>query len=480
MDEKIKNDEKNIMLVRDASKNGKIEAVSQIDENGNIQTVAAASSNLANLFNVYTNDSAIEAFLKKFIEEMQAPVKTGISDIFIMPVAVLEKLFKVDLDPQLMEHYRVDPAAELSRIEQLRDEGQRFQPMDISKIDRADMERKGIRMEDLEPHIRAMAYGHKSHGLIEMYPEMEPGGMRVTTKGRVSLEEQPDGSLKVIPHYYREKCDLDAPFHGVLLDEETKRNITETRHAGKVLELELEEGKLTPCFVSRDKWTNELVAMPVSEIERFSRLKNVELSEGKQIDLFSGGKVLLEGYTTRSGYKRDAYIQIDASERNIEFDHSGLDRKRYQEQNREIYQQKRVEEGNALPAQQRSMFIPQRLFGVEVPKEAYIQWQEAMNFPEKQKDVKAVYMRGLQFPGSAERVDRWVKPNFEEQRIRTYRWNPDYARRQSNTTQQLAPQQPAQAQPDKPRESQAQPRQEVRQRQAPQQRKSRSKGVGGL
>lgn len=468
------------MLVRDAGKNGKIEAVSQIDEDGNIQTVAAASSNLANLFNVYTNDSAIEAFLKKFIEEMQAPVKTGISDIFIMPVAVLDKLFKVDLDPQLMGHYRVDPAAELSRIEQLRDEGQRFQPMDISKIDRADMERKGIRMEDLEPHLRAMSYGHKSHGLIEMYPEMEPGGMRVTTKGRVSLEEQPDGSLKVIPHYYREKCDLDAPFHGVLLDEETKRNITETRHAGKVLELELEEGKLTPCFVSRDKWTNELVAMPVSEIERFSRLKNVELSEGKQIDLFSGGKVLLEGYTTRSGYKRDAYIQIDASERNIEFDHSGLDRKRYQEQNREIYQQKRIEEGNALPTQQRSMFIPQRLFGVEVPKEAYIQWQEALNFPEKQKDVKAVYMRGLQFPGSAERVDRWVKPNFEEQRIRTYRWNPDYARRQATTTQQQAPRQPAQTQPDKPRESQAQPRQEVRQRQAPQQRKNRSKGVGGL
>ena len=77
MDEKIKNDEKNVMLVRDAGKKGTIEAVSQIDENGNIQTVAAASSNLANLFNVYTNDSAIEAFLKKFLEEMQAPVKTN-------------------------------------------------------------------------------------------------------------------------------------------------------------------------------------------------------------------------------------------------------------------------------------------------------------------------------------------------------------------------------------------------------------------
>ena len=50
MNEKIKNDEKNVMLVRDAGKKGTIEAVSQIDENGNIQTVAAASSNLARHF----------------------------------------------------------------------------------------------------------------------------------------------------------------------------------------------------------------------------------------------------------------------------------------------------------------------------------------------------------------------------------------------------------------------------------------------
>lgn len=475
MDEKVRNDEKNVMLVREAGKDGKLKGVSQIDNDGNIQTVDPTSANLASLFSVNTNDPAVEAFLNKFLEASQNPVKTGISDLFIMTEEVLGKLFKVDLDPQLLEHYRVDPATELSRIDQDQEEGIRFQPMDVSKIDLQDLARKGIRMEDLEKHLKAMSYGHKSHGLIEMYPEMEPGGMRVTTKGRVSLEEQPDGSLKVIPHYYREKCDLDSPFHGVLLDDETKRNISETRHAGKVLQLELEPGKLTPCFVSRDKWTNELVAMPVTEITRFSTLKNAELSEGKQIDLFSGGKVLLEGYTTRSGYKRDAYIQIDASERNIEFDHSGLDRSRYRAQNQEVYQQKRAAEGNSVG--ERSMFIPQRLFGVEVPKEAYEQWQAALNSPEKQQNIKAVYMRGLQFPGSVSPVDRWVKPNFEEGRIRTYRWNPDYSRKQTATAQT---QQQTQTQPEKPSESQSQSRPEVRKRQTTQQRKSRAKGVGGL
>ena len=62
------------------------------------------------------------------------------------------------------------------------------------KIDLADMEKKGIRMEDIEPHLKAMSYGHKSNGLVEMNPELE-NGMRVSTKGRVSLEEQADGDV---------------------------------------------------------------------------------------------------------------------------------------------------------------------------------------------------------------------------------------------------------------------------------------------
>ena len=306
--------------------------------------------------------------------------------------------------------------------------------------------------------------------------------MRVTTKGRVSLEEQADGSLKVVPHYYREKCDLDAPFHNVLLDDEAKRNIVETRHAGKVIDLELEPGRMTPCYVSRDKWTNELVAMPISEFEKRASIKNADLSEGEQLDFYSGRKILLKGYTTRSGYKRDAYIQIDASESNIEFDHSGLDKRRYQEHNREVYAAKRFEQGNPLPEGPRAMFIPKRVFGVELPQEAYNQWLDALNFPEKRKDVKATYLQGLQFPGSPERADRWVKPDYEAGKIKSYRWNPDYSRKQSSSQSQ-APAQTPSNEPSKQTEGQPQKRQserEVRQVAPPKPQPKKSKSVGGL
>ena len=481
MDEKLKTDEKRVMLVRKAAEGnqGKLKAVTEMDDDGNVLTVDPTASNLAGLFDVNTNESALEAFFRKFLEHTQDPVKTGISEIFIMSGSVLNKLIKIDLDPQLLANYRVDPSEALSKLEQ-RPDGPRFEPMDLAKIDTEDMNHKGIRMEDLEPYLKAMSYGHKSHGLIEMHPEMESGGMRVTTKGRVSLEEQADGTLKVIPHYYRENCDLDSPFHGVLLDEDIKRNITETRHAGKVVDLELEPGVKTPCYISRDKWTNELVAMPVSEIAKRDAIKNAVLSAGKQLDFYSGSKVLLEGYTTRSGYKRDAYIQIDASERNIEFDHSGLDRRRYQDNNRDVYRQKRAEQGNPLPDGQSGLFIPRRLFGVEVPQEAYNQWQEALNFPEKRSDVKAAYMRGLKFPDTPEPQNRWVKPNYEQGAFKYYRWNPDYSRKQQTATQKLD-QSPTQT-PAADRTGQTAPQKQSRQEQrptAPRRRSGKSKGIGG-
>ena len=208
MDENVKKDEKKVMLVREAEegkqgKQGKLKAVTKMDDAGNAKTADPQETDLPKLFDVNTNEPALEAFFRKFMETSQDPVKTGISEIFIMAESVLEKLIKIELDPQLLSNYRVDPTAELSKMEQHHSEGPRFEPMDVSKIDMDDMARKGIRMEDMEPYLRAMSYGHKSNGLIEMHPEMEQGGMRVTTKGRVSLEEQADGTLKVVPHYYR-------------------------------------------------------------------------------------------------------------------------------------------------------------------------------------------------------------------------------------------------------------------------------------
>lgn len=222
-----------------------------------------------------------------------------------------------------------------------------------------------------------------------------------------------------------------------MLDEQTKANLLATRHAGKILDLELSPGESTPCFVSIDKWTNSLEALPVAMFERRTSIKNAELSEDLQKDFYSGGKILLEGFTTRAGYKRDAYIQVDAAERNYEFTYDGLDRNRYAEENKEVARRNAAARQSSKQPQADTQFevtIHPKILGTYLPDEAYKQWSEAAKDPSKRADVKAFFIRGLHHKepiktvdGRGETFDAWVKPDFEEGKMKFYKWNPDRA-----------------------------------------------------
>lgn len=160
---------------------------------------------------------------------------------------------------------REEQTSESQKQEDGKAEEQKFQPLDVSKIDRNEVEKQGIKWENLEPHLKAMSYGHKSTNMIPMNPEMEDG-VRNPTKGRVSLEEMPDGTIRTVPHYYQEKPNLDAPLHGVMLAEDVKTNLLETHNAERVLDLELTPGVKTACYVSLDKQTNGLEVLLASLI----------------------------------------------------------------------------------------------------------------------------------------------------------------------------------------------------------------------
>jgi hypothetical protein len=457
MDEKQKNDDKKVMLVGEAvGGNLQFKGVAKIDKKGDAMVTRdpVSESNLSRLLDVNTQESAVEAFFKKMIEQAQDPSHTGMAKIFIVPVDVLSKLLKVGLDEQMLEPYRVDPATLLQKTEQQQkpdvqqsvadtatvtasdsDNTQSFQPLDVSKIDRDDMERKGISWKAIEPHLKAMSYGHKSSALVDMSPELEPDGVRVPTKGRVSLEQQPDGSIRVVPHYWQEKPNLDVPLHGVILSDDVKTNLETTRHGGRLVELELTPGKPEPCFISIDKHTNTLEVLPLSALEQRSTIKNTTLSDDDTRKLFSGEKVLLEKFTTRQGYFRDGYIQVDAADRNFEFSYEGLDRNRYAQENREIYNRK-VESGEIEPRNSRrstsnenktELTVHKRIKGADVPEKAYKEWDEAVKDPEKRASVSAYYIKGM-IDDKGQPFNAWVRPNFEKEKFDFFKYNPKYAK----------------------------------------------------
>ena len=113
MDENVKNDAKQVMLVQNAD-DGRLQAVTGVDQDGNIQTADPTDQNVASLLNVNTQDSALEAFFKKFMEQAQNPVHTG---IFVMTENALNKLIRIDFDPEILENYRIDPSERLQTQE---------------------------------------------------------------------------------------------------------------------------------------------------------------------------------------------------------------------------------------------------------------------------------------------------------------------------------------------------------------------------
>lgn len=463
MDEKVKNDAKKVMLVQD-EQGGKPRAVSNVDKNGNAQTVDATEANMSSLLNVNTQDSGLEAFWKKMLEQANDPAHTGLGDkltgIFLMTEEMLESLIKIDFNPEELEKYRVDPAFELETLQtaiegraqdqlpeqtpidteyvDVTDQRQlgessgeevtqsRFQPFDVEKIDREDLASKGIKWEDMEPHLKAMSYGHKSHRMVEMSPELEPGGERVLTQGRISLEEQQDGSLKVVPHYWQEKLDLDSPIGHTMLDDTVKNNLAITGHAQQKVMIEFEPGVQTPCYLTVDPLTNTVEPCPVDAFGKTERIKGVDLTPGQQIDFDEGRKITIEKMTTRAGYYKDAHVQRNASDRNFQFSYDGLDSNRYAQENKEVYRQK-MAASTAQGETKDQLFIPKRMGGVEVPDWAQKQWREANTDPSKRANVPACYMKDMSLDKQGEPISRWIRPNWEKGKFDFFQWKPKQA-----------------------------------------------------
>jgi hypothetical protein len=425
MDEKISNDDKKVLLVKEV-KDGKLKAVTGMDEKGNIQTTEPTAKNQNSLFAVNTNEAMLEAFFKKMVEQAQQPSHTG---FFLVTGKMLNKLVQIDLDPHELELHRVNPAEYLEKVQkqnpQQKQGGEEeasqgtFQPMDVSKIDRQELQKYGINAADLEPHLKAMSYGHKSPQMIPLNPELE-SGIRVPTKGRVSLEEQADGSLKIIPHYWQEKPNLDAPFHGVVLNEQDKENLRQSLNAGRVIELEPAPGQKIPAFVSLDRLTNKLEALPVENISIPNKIKGADLSEDQQNRLGAGEKVLVEKMVSRTGRFFDGYIQINASDKKFDFSYDGLDRNRYAKENKEVRRQQKENTPEGETEKQKQLFIPKKLLGVELTEKQ----QEFL------KAGQATYIRGMLKDDKGEPFNAWVKPNPEKVKFDFFRWNPEKAKKQ--------------------------------------------------
>ena len=112
----------------------------------------------------------------------------------------------------------------------------KYQPLDLNKVDWKDAEKLGLSGDQLQDTLKAMAYGHKSPGLVDIKAEIN--GQEITVKARLSLQEQPDGSIKIQTHPFQEQPDFESPYMGVKFTPEDIEQFKQTGNGGRVFDLE--------------------------------------------------------------------------------------------------------------------------------------------------------------------------------------------------------------------------------------------------
>ncbi|MDR0430240.1 MAG: DUF3945 domain-containing protein [Tannerellaceae bacterium] len=334
MDEKVKNEDPKVLLTQ--GEDGKMKAIAKEGADGKMKTVNPKKENADSFLKIDTRSNALENFFKKFSAQFSHPSHTGIYAVSAKAVdkmaAFLDKIIRINPNDKVLDPYRVTPDGKMQE-----QAGGKYQPLDLNKLDWKETDKLGLSGESLQDALKAMSYGHKSPGLLEI--RMEIDGKELQAKARLSFEQQADSTIKIQTHPFQEKPDFEKPFMGVMFTPDEQKQLTTTGHGGRVFELEMTPGgEKVPALVSMDKITNRIEAMPLSEIQIPKMLKGVELSQEQQDGLKNGQGVLVENMDKKlrpgeePGAKITRIVQYNAVNKNFDFLFTPEQRQQHQQE----------------------------------------------------------------------------------------------------------------------------------------------------
>ena len=323
-----------------------LQAISEIDKNGRYKTVPADKKHRNSFLKIDRFAGMFENFLKNFWSQLKDPTRFGILSVkedrlddpkvreAIEDIAagkrtkaVEDFLKKYEIVPrskenQSINHQNQEEMAKKNETQQQAAPGTAQQPnyrYNESMINWEQLKNFGLSREYLQERglLDQMLRGYKTNQVVPI--SMNFGSAVLRTDARLSFQQSVGGPIVLGIHGIRQKPELDRPYFGHIFSEEDKKNLLETGNMGRVVELKGRGGEYIPSFISIDKLTNEVVAMRAENAFIPKEIKGVKLTEREQNDLREGKKVFIEGMVSNSGKEFDAYIQINAERRGIEY-----------------------------------------------------------------------------------------------------------------------------------------------------------------
>ena len=349
------------VLIARNNETGQVGAVTGLNEDGTPKMTDVKSAKLSDLVKFQKGQNPIEAFLSNFVRQCQNPttfgffrvpadrydtVGTVISDFAKDPEANAEMLKnnKVELptaEQKVEQPQQAAPPTEQPAQAAVTDNSQapekevKHSAIDESKIDWASLKEKwGIDRDALEKSgdLKEMLYNRKSK-LVTVTPTF--AGEKFPIDARLSFRTDPDGNVKVVPHFIHREPKLDQKFEGYEFSKEEKDVLRETGNLGKVVELTDKNGNKVPSYVSIDRLTNEVVSIPIKDVFIRDTIGQTKLTIAEVMQLKEGKALPPKDISDKNGKTYNVVLQVSADRKGVEFVPSSARRQEQTEQHQQ-------------------------------------------------------------------------------------------------------------------------------------------------
>ena len=331
-----------------------VQAVSEIDGEGKARTVPAEEKNENSFLKFEKNSSILENFIRNFWSQLKEPthfrlIRMTIHDYKQNRQAIkdLSQGKETDAVKEFLKRYEIRPRENkeqskneketetMAKKQKSNPQEQVPQPTvstgqpqeqqapryryDENMVNWDALEKMGVSKTSLEQQglLDSMLKGYKTNKLVPLTLTLT--GARVKLDARLSFITMPDGQIGLGIHGIRKEPELERPYFGHIFTEKDKKNLRETGNMGRVAELNLNGGSYTPCLISIDKNTNELVAVRQENVYIPSEVKGIRLTADEINALKEGQPVYVDGMTSKNGKPFDATLQYSAERRGLEF-----------------------------------------------------------------------------------------------------------------------------------------------------------------
>ncbi|MFD2939192.1 DUF3945 domain-containing protein [Flavobacterium notoginsengisoli] len=322
-----------ILLVFDKDKK-KIQAVTGVDQNGNLETVDPTKKNQNQFMRVDRQGDLFSNFFSNFFSQLRNPTNFMFFKV-PAPLAVnaAKELEKQIINPK-PEFAEIMKQNEIKTEEIKNNKHENKNSMETTQtnpetgeykykpeqIDWETLNHLGLGKEKLEKMnlLDSLLKGYKTNELVPVTLNLGTAVSRMDA--RLSLRASDEGEVVLIIHGIRKAPNLNYPFFGHEFTKEDKDNLLQSGNMGRIVNLvNPRTDEIMPSLISLDRLTNEIVALKTDFIKIPDEIKGVKLSDDQKQTLQEGKALHLEGMVSKKGTEFDANVQFNADKRFVEF-----------------------------------------------------------------------------------------------------------------------------------------------------------------